>query len=117
MTRLLFILFTLPCIVSCNSSGYSASAGFEVTNQTKEVIDSILVQPDRQRYNYFSLEPGKTTKVVVKLGGLPDGAYGITYKIRGQYRNQAFGYFSNGVALEPVHKIFIQPDTVIYKTN
>ena len=114
MKKSIFILTLLAFAISCKDAGYSPSATFEVTNQTKVRIDSILIQPDRGKSQYISLEPDATKSSTINLAGLSDGAYGVSYKIGDQHRSVAFGYFSNGLNLDPSHKIFIQADTVFY---
>ena len=93
MKVIIGIIIILASTVSCNIPGYSSKATLEVTNQTDEVIDSLLVQPDRQKYRYISLGPNKTARVTVDLSGLGDGAYGVTYKMGDKHKSMAFGYF------------------------
>ena len=114
----LALLLIAFLINSCSQTVYSNEVKFTVSNHTSNLIDSILVQPDRSQGKLqFSLAPKESKEISINLSGLGDGAYGITYKIGTIHKYGVFGYFSNGIALEKLHKILIEADTVVYKTN
>ncbi len=108
------LLITIVCF--CLSCGKDEVI-FRITNQTPFGIDSLRVLPDRNiGNNYISLKPNETKDFFTEMGnGGTDGAYQISYKIGDTIIKNHFGYYSNGIPMEKLTKIFIKPDTVYFE--
>jgi hypothetical protein len=89
---------------------------FSITNQTSSRLDSVCILPDKNSgRNFISLAPHETRDFFTDMGNsVTDGAYQITYKTGNTIRKDNFGYYSNGISMEKLTKIFIQPDTIAY---
>lgn len=114
-TKIFITLITLISLTSCQDG---IKAKFEITNQTKYRIDSIIIKSfdHSETKNYLTLEPGETKIYLLDMTNISkvDGDYLLKYKNEktGVYRER-FGYFTNGYPLEDVTIIKIKKDSVI----
>lgn len=108
-----FILFVVVSFCSCQSN---LKAKFEITNETKILIDSINIKTFDHNANpkWIKLKSGQNQLYWLEMTNLPkvDGDYLLTYR-DSILKTVRFGYFSNGFPLEKVTNIIIKKDTVI----
>jgi hypothetical protein len=115
--RYIYLIFILFICIFINSCDDWSKGKFEITNNTPHIVDSVYIVPDKFLGNhYISLMPNETKYYETDMSGPgTDGAYGIKYKCKSVSKSMTFGYYSNGVSLEKLTKIYIQPDTIIFK--
>jgi hypothetical protein len=111
---LILLFFTFTFIASCDDG---SKVKFEITNHTSKIIDSIYILPDKALgKNYISLNPNETKDFFTDMSGHgTDGSYVIKYKLDSNSKLQRFGYYTNGASMEKLTKIYIRPDTVLFK--
>ena len=114
-----FILFTFQAhafLPSCQSVFQKNAARFVVVNETTARLDSISIEPD-EKPGHWSLDPGDSMVYLSEMDKHPlvDGSYRLTFKIGGEKKGLAFGYFSNGMPSERGTRILLRPDTVLIR--
>jgi hypothetical protein len=104
----------LIIIVSCKNE---TIAKFEITNTTKESIDSLYILPDNFKDNFIQVEPNTKVSYNINMTDLPkvDGSYRLSFKSKTKAVFIPFGYYSNGYPMESITRIIIHPDTVLIK--
>jgi len=107
----LSILAILFLLQSCVMDDYK-NASFEIKNKSQFYIDSLLVtnhQSDeinsKKAYEFEAKESKSLSIDMTNAEG--DGDYIIKYKVKGEWYEKRFGYFTNGSQIEELISIII----------
>ena len=110
-----YCIIGLLIILGLSSCDHRIKAKFEITNNSFQRIDSLVIEPNTDKANkYISIDPSITIKYITDMTDIvkSDGTYSLTYKMNNKIRNKIFGYYSNGNPLESLTTINIKTDTV-----
>lgn len=90
---------------------------FEVQNNTKSNIDSLIITNGFNSLKFYNIAPNDKEKGILDFsknnGSNNDGNYKINISSMNYYRYQFFGYYSNGTPSESKFKIMIENDTIL----
>ena len=110
-----YLIPMLIVILFCSCQN-DIRAKFEITNKTKNTIDSINIKSFEhdENSNFIRLESGQSQTYWFDMTDLPkvDGAYLLKYKDT-VFHYQQFGYFTNGYPIENFIKITFETETVL----
>ncbi len=104
-------------LISCSDS----KVEFKVFNNTKYILDSLMVSATGSNYleksKILRLEPNDSSSVFVNLSNVEktDGNYLIEVNSNEIIKKRTFGYYSNGAPLSSVYEIHILQDTIQIK--